>query len=144
MQDRGGGMVNSLEAKAMSQPMLESGTESSFFHYVTCCSIYSTCAGTIAYTFQGGILRCYTCQVRFSPFVANRSGKEAARKFRPVAVYADLHLHRDSIPALNRIVRSQVEGAISQSSTLACHDMYMRQDMMHSLGSISCTQQDRV
>src|SRR5436305_192482 len=114
-------MVDSLEAKAMPQPMLEGGTESGFFHHVTCRSIYSTCAGPIPDTLQRGILRSYTCQVRLFPFVADRSGKEAACQFRPVTVDANLHLHRDGISSLNLIVRGQIEGAVSQCRALACY-----------------------
>src|SRR5690242_21646996 len=87
-------VVNSLEAKAMPQTMLESRSKASLLHHFTCSAICAACGNSIADALQGRILCVHTGLVSFAPLVADCAHKEGAREFGPVAVDADLHLYR--------------------------------------------------
>src|SRR5450759_5433410 len=93
MQNGSSGMVDGLEAKTVSQSMLEGGAEPCLCHDTACRTICLTCCRTITDDLQGGILRCNTRLVCFSPFIADAASEEGAGQFSPVAVDADLHLH---------------------------------------------------
>src|SRR5581483_10947544 len=123
-------MVDGLEAKAVSQTMLEKLPQSGLLHDIAGGGINGAGAGPIADVIYRSVLGCHAGFMRLTPLVADITSEEGTGKLGPIAIDANLHLDRYRISPLNRGVGSQVESPIRQGSSCSGHDVDVRLHML--------------